>query len=497
MLTNWGVKYSMQQKDKSLTWEKERKRNALELFHKAAHEVPAYKDFLRKNKINPTKIKTFADFQFVPPVNKKNYLRQYPPDKLVWGGKLSNATVWTSTSGSTGEPFYFPRTEMLDKQYSVLAETFLNDSSYGIEKPTLVIVGFGMGVWIGGILTYKAFEIASQRVKQVVSIITPGINKGEIFHALKSLSPRFGQTILIGYPPFIKDVLEEAPVQGIDLKKLHIRLLFAAEAFTESFRDYLAKQVGIKNVYRDTLNIYGTADIGAMASETPTSILLRRLALKNNHLFETLFTKITKTPTVAQYNPTFITFEAPEGEILLTGNNTLPLIRYAVGDHGGIFSMDEMREKLTQHEMDFAAVARRVHAPINEMPFVYVYERSDFSVKLYGAIIYPEHIREALAHPALQTFVTGKFTMMTKFNKKEDEYLEIAIEMKRGKKVSKSFTQKIQHHIVESLLKRNAEYRNNYHSMPHKVTPTIVLWNYEDPLYFRPGIKQKWVLKPI
>jgi phenylacetate-CoA ligase len=487
----------MQQKANSITWERERKKNALALFHRAARDVPAYKDFLKKHKISPAKINTFADFQLVPPISKKNYLRQYPPDKLVWGGKLGHATVWTSTSGSTGEPFYFPRTETLDKQYSILAETFLNDSSYGTEKPALVIVGFGMGVWIGGILTYKAFEIASQRVKQVVSIITPGINKGEIFHALKSLSPRFGQTILIGYPPFMKDILEEAPAQGIDLKKLHLRLLCAAEAFTESFRDYLAKQAGIKNVYRDTLNIYGTADIGAMASETPTSILLRRLAMKSDHLFETLFAKIAKTPTVAQYNPAFITFEAPDGEILLTGDNVLPLIRYAVGDHGGIFSMDEAEKKLGQHGIDLESAARRAHAPLNEMPFVYVYERSDFSVKLYGAIIYPEHIREGLAHPALQNFVTGKFTMMTKFNKKEDEYLEIAVEMKRGKKASKSFTQKIQRHIVESLLKRNAEYRNNYHSMAHKVTPTIVLWNYEDPVYFRPGIKQKWVLKPI
>ncbi len=483
-------------REKAAFWDKTREHRALDLFHRAAHGVPAYKDFLKKHKIASGKIKTFKDFQLVPPVDRKNYLRQYPPDKLVWGGTLGNGIVWTSTSGSTGAPFYFPRTEQLDEQYSVLAEMFLKNSSRGSEKSTLVIVGFGMGVWIGGVLTYKAFEIASHRMKHVVSVITPGINKGEIFHALRSLAPRFGQTVLIGYPPFVKDVLEEAIAEGIDLKKLHMRLLFAAEAFTEPFRDYLAKETGIKNIYRDTLNIYGTADLGAMAFETPTSILVRRLTLANPHLFKTFFSNIAKTPTVAQYNPLFATFEAPDGEIMLTGDNALPLVRYALGDNGGVFSMIEARENMALHDISIEKELRHVNAPLTEMPFVYVYERSDFSAKLYGAIIYPEHVREGLAHKSLRPFVTGKFTMITKFNKKQDEYLEIDVETKRNIKMSKALEKRVQHHIVESLIKRNAEYRNNHNAIPHKVTPVVVLWGYETPTYFKPGIKQKWVLKP-
>jgi phenylacetate-CoA ligase len=59
-----------------------------------------------------------------------------------------------------------------------------------------VIVGFGMGVWIGGLITYKAFEIAAKRLGHPVSIITPGINKQEIFHALRELAPQFKETII-------------------------------------------------------------------------------------------------------------------------------------------------------------------------------------------------------------------------------------------------------------------------------------------------------------
>ena len=478
-------------KERSTFWERQREVRTLALFHRAAIGVPAYKDFLKKNKVSPGKIKTFKDFQFVPLTNKKNYLRQYPLEKIVWDGKFGNGTtVWTSTSGSTGAPFYFPRTGELDRQYSILAETFLKNSSYG-NGPTLVIVGFGMGVWIGGLITYKAFELAGNRIGQHVSILTPGINKQEIFNALTSLAPHFEQTVLIGYPPFLKDVLEEAVEQGINLKKLNLRLFFAAEAFTESFRTHVADIAGIKNPCRDTLNIYGSADLGAMAFESPFSIFVRRRAAGD----KSLFSDIEKTPTVAQYNPFFINFEAVDGEIALTGDNTVPLMRYAIGDHGGIFSANEVKKKLSLHGVDVQKEQRALKTDFFDLPFVYIYERSDFSTKLYGAIIYPEHVKEGLGHASLQRLVTGRFTMATKFDNSHDEYLEVNVETKPKVKPTAGLEERVRQQMISSLLLRNAEYRNNYHSMPQKVTPRIVFWEYEHPVYFKPGIKQKWVVK--
>lgn len=482
---------------KSDFWSREREKNALALFKEASRRVPAYKDFLKKHRVDSAKIKTFKDFELLPTTDKKSYLREYPLEKLAWDGHLNKPIVYTSTSGSTGEPFYFPREEKLDWQYSILAEEFLRNSSYGTGGPTLVIVGFGMGVWIGGIITYKAFEIAAQRSNLPVSIITPGINKNEIFHALRTLSPNYRETILIGYPPFIKDVLDEAYEEGINLKKLNMRLLFAAESFTEKFRDYVVKKAGVKNPILDTLNIYGTADIGAMAYETPTSILIRRLAMKNPKLFKDIFHDVNKTPTLAQYNPHFMTFEAYGEDILLTGDNTIPLIRYAIGDHGGVMSFAELEKKLKSNGIDIKREAKKNDAGKNifENPFVYVYERKDLSTKLYGAIIYPEHIREALQHKKLENFITGKFTLITKADKKQNQLMEVHVELKPKTKGSK-YLEKLAHDlIIESLLLKNAEYRNNYSSIPHKVKPKMFLWPHQHQLHFRPGIKQKWVKK--
>lgn len=480
----------------STTWSRLSARNSLALFHDAAKRVPAYKAFLKKRGIRAGNIRTLEDFKKIPSTSKADYLKKYPLADLCWDGSLTRPAVFSSTSGSTGKPFYFQRTPNLEEEYSVLAELFLGNGAEvpSPKNPTLVIIGFGMGVWIGGTLTYRAFDIASRRAYPV-SILPVGVNKAEIFKALRDLAPSFKQTILIGYPPFIKDIIDEAELENINLKSLNIRLLFAAEAFSEHFRDYLAKKIGIKNVYRDTLNIYGTADIGAMAFETPTAILIRRLAMKDKKLFERIFGDAQKMPTLAQYNPAFVSFEAPEGEILITGYSAVPLVRYAIGDRGGVHTYNELKAIFTESGINLEKEAKRLDAPLYELPFVYVYERADFSTKLYGAIIYPEHVKVGLQDSTLEKFITGRFTMTTENDANHNEYLEINIELQRRAEGSESIRGAIVENVVNSLSSSNSEYRNNYANMPDRVTPRIVFWPHEHPKYFNPSTKQKWVAR--
>lgn len=314
---------------------------------------------------------------------------------------------------------------------------------------------------------------------------------------MKDLAPQFSRTILAGYPPFVKDIIDEAPSRGIQLKKLNLRILTAAESYSEAFRDYLAKKAGIRNPCLDTMSVYGTADIGTMAYETPTSILVRRLAVRKKRTFGALFANIERTPTLAQYNPLFITFEAPDGNILLTGDNTIPLVRYEIGDHGGVLAYPEMKDALASTGINFEKEARRagIWQAKTELPFVYVYERNDLSTKLYGAIIFPEPIREALQAKKLASSVTGKFTMSTRFDRNQNQFLEINIEMKPGVASGARLKFLCVKAVVGRLLARSSEYRNNYGAIPQKVTPRINLWPYGYKKYFMSGGKQKWVEK--
>lgn len=482
---------------KSDFWVKEGQKRSLKLFKEAAKRVPAYKDFLQKNNINPSKIKTWSDFQSVPPMDKKNYLRQYPLEQLCWDGSLKKPIVFTSTSGSTGEPFYFPRGEQLDWQSSVVHELFLGQNAIKDNEPTLVLVCFGMGVWIGGLLTYEAFEMASRCSGHPISILTPGINKDEIFKALKKLSPSFKKIILVGYPPFMKDIIDEAPGQGIDLTSLNIRMVFAAEVFTEGFRDYIAEKLKMKNPYLDIMHIYGSADIGTMAWETATGTLIKRLALKDKKVFDGIFPSVDKVPTLAQFNPVFTNFEAPDGEILLTGDNTIPLIRYAIGDRGGVLSFDDAVSELDRLGYNFKAEAKKVGIDnfITQLPMVYVYERNDFSTTIYGLQIFPEMIRDTLFDGIAQDYLTGKFTLVTKFDENQDQYLEINLELKKDKIVNDQFKKMLSDKIVTVLCIKSSEFNELYNHLKERAVPELVFWPAEHQTYFKSGVKQKWVRK--
>ncbi len=477
-------------------WCRERERRPLELFHQVARRVPAYKDFLRRNKIAPEKIKTFKDFQLVPPVHKKNYLREYPIEKLCWDGTLKKPLVFAATSGSSGEPFYFPRGEELDWQSSVYHELFLQNSGISRDESTLVIVCFGMGVWIGGMITYQALQSISLR-GYPITILTPGVNKKEIFEAIKNLGKKFDRVVLCGYPPFLKDIVDEAKEHGIHWRSLNVKMIFAAESFSEKFRNYAVKRTGIKSRYTDTMNIYGSADLGTMAVETPLSILAREICFNDINIYNRVFKDANRIPTFVQYNPEFINFEAVSGEILVTGNNALPLVRYAIGDRGGVISFDTLFQMFKDEDVNLKKESRGAgfgkNVTVAELPFVYLYERTDFSTKLFGAIIYPEHVKVGLENPSFEDSITGKFVMITKYDSKQTEYLEINIELRPKAKGTAHLRKKIKKSIVRSLLHRNAEYRNNANMMPDRMDPRIVFWKYEHPLFFKVGTKQGWV----
>ncbi len=465
----------------------------LKLFHFTAEHVPAYAKFLKEHSIDPGAIKNYQDFQSVPPVNKDNYLRKHSLEELCVDGTLEHPLVFTSTSGSTGEPFYFPRETQLNKQYSAYCKYFF-DNSTNSSKSTLVIVGFGMGVWIGGVITYEAFKIMSEQGRPL-SIITPGVNKKEIYDAMRNIAPKYERVIFCGYPPFVKDVLDGGKANGVDWKKHDMKLLFAAETFSETFRNYVCRKAGITDHLRDTMNIYGSADLGGMAQETPLSILIRRLALKNKKLYKKLLSEATRLPTLVQYNPAFINFESVDQSIYVSGLNSLPLVRYQIGDNGGVFSFAEAEEMFKQEGLDLYKEAKEagIEDTLMKWPFVYVYERTDLSTKLYGAIIYPEYIKAGLQHPDLEDLVTGKFTMFTKNDARQNEYLEVNVELKEEVNESTELLEQVTKILSIALRENSAEHTNNSNMLGEKVEPKIVFWPHDDLLYFKPGIKQKWV----
>lgn len=485
-------------KDAGSAWEKKGDAQALALFHAMAERVPAYKDVLKKNRIRPESIRSMKDFAQLPLLDKDNYLRTYPLKDLCWDGEFAER-AWTvsTTSGSTGEPFYFPHGIDQDAQYALLAELYLRTNFQIHKRRTLYINGFPMGAWIGGVFTYKAVTMVAERGAYPLSIINPGINKAEIIKAIRNLGGQFDQVIIGSYGPFLKDTLDDGLREGIDWKKYNLGFVFSAEGFSEGFRDYVLEVAGKKNDLAATLNHYGTVDLGTMSYETPLAILARRRALSQPELYRTLFDDSIRLPTLTQFLPSLFYFEEVNGTLVCSAPAGLPLVRYDLKDIGGVYRYDELSSAFR------AAGVNLEEELANEglshtrwkLPFVYVYERNDFSVSFYAFQIYPATIRRALEHASLAAKITGKFTMLVGYDRNQNQRLEIHLELKKNVVHTSALKEKVAKLIAEQLREESSEYRETYAMKKRRALPHVTFWPYEHEHFFRPGIKQKWVLR--
>ena len=470
-------------------------KRALITFKQTAERVPAYKDFLKRNRINPSQIKTIHDFKTLPTTNKK-YLRSYKLNELCWDGNLHDLDMISTSSGSTGEPFYWPRgldqEEEVTKIYEIVYKTFKAD-----KKKTLLVIGYSMGNWIAGTFTLTATMRLAQK-GYPITIISPGIIVEEIVRAVKNLSENFDQVILAGYPPFVKDVIDRGKISGVEWPKLDVKFIFGGEVISEKFRDYILKAVGKTkeaDKLTEAMNTYGTADSAILGYETPISIYLRRHASKNIEIRNELFRETTQLPTVTQYDPRFKFFEEINVKLIFTSASGIPLIMYDIGDTGSLISYDQFLSTLKRHDINVESELKKlgVKKYNYKLPFLYLFGRRDLTVTLYGLNVYPENIKAALESEELSKFVTGKFMMATEETAKHNQYLSVNIELAERVRNGGSLQRLVTKMVVEKLNELNSEYRKLHTSIGKKAIPKVELIKYNDPRYFKIKIKQQWI----
>lgn len=474
-------------------FEKKGKIMAFELFHQMSRRVPAYKDFLSKNKINLKDIKNPTDMIIVPWIDKSNYLKQYSMEDLSWDGEFIPPII-SASSGTSGNPTFWPRSWNIELETSYIYELFLRHL-FKIDKyKTLLINGFAMGIYVGGTFTLNCALRLSKKGYRL-TVVNPGVVKKEIIQCIDSLSPHFDQTIVGCYPPMLRDILEDAHQGGIDLKKRNIKLFFASESFSEDFRSYLYDKIGVgrKDYFTSSMNLYGTADAAIAGHETPLSIYIRKLLGNDNARCKEYFGEIN-IPSINMYYPFLKYYETIDGEIIISScNNQIPLCKYNIHDRGGLINFDQMIGLVKSFGIHRKRLVEIINWDPWRLPYVYLLGRSDNSVKLYGALISPDTIRKVIEGKELSKYMTSKFTMSVVTDNDYNQCFEINLELKNNIGENKNLKYLTEKLIVNQLLLENIEYKSNYASNPKKQMPKIIFWKYEDPLYFNAGVKQKWV----
>jgi phenylacetate-CoA ligase len=472
-------------------------KRALELFHEMAVRVPAYKDFLASQGFNPSSVESIDDFHTIPPVDKDTYLRRYPHEMLCWDGEFPRGQwVISSTSGTTGEPFYFPRQTSQDAQYALTAELYLRDNFQIHTKSTLYIVAFPMGAWIGGLFTYEALRRVADSGTYDLSIITPGIHKNEIISAVRRLGDKYDQVIIGAYAPFLRDIIADGKAEGLDWTAYNLGFVFSAEAFSETFRDYVIRETQPSQPLKATLNHYGTVDLGTMAHETPESILVRRTLVEKNML-DCLLPEARRQPTLAQYNPELFYFEQEGRNLYCSAYSGIPLVRYDLKDYGGVIPRRQVHDALEKKgiNIDELAVRHAIDDTQVHLPYVYVYERDDLSVSYYGFLLYPDMIRSGLEQTQLAEIVTGKFSMQVQYSADGRQNLKVYVELQPGSVSSRETEEEIIKTLHATLLRVSSEYRESHRVVGDSLRPVVTLKQYGDPEYFKTGTKQRWTIR--
>jgi phenylacetate-CoA ligase len=462
---------------------------ALALFRRCVAEVPAYRQFLESQKVNPAEVNSYQDFQKLPLMTKANYMQAYPLPERCLGGSLRGADRVAVSSGSTGQPTFWPRSADYELAVAQRFEQIFHDSFHAHERSTLAVVCFALGNWVGGLYTTSCcWHLARKGYPLMVA--TPGNNKAEIFRVVRELAPHFEQTVLLGYPPFVKDVIDAGAAEGIHWPGFNPKLVFAGEVFSEEWRSLVGQRIGSGSPCFDSASLYGTADGGVLGNETPLSIAIRRWLADHPDAARTLFGE-SRLPTLAQYDPARRFFEVHEGTLVFSAENSVPLVRYHIADKGGILDFDELWGFLqAQGVRSFNELSLDEDFQPRHLPFVYVFGRADFTVSYYGANIYPENVTVGLEQPEIMNWVTGKFVLETAETEAGDSYLHIAVELLPDVEPDETMAPVIAESIRAQLLRLNSEFAN--YTPQERQLPQVTLHAFASPDYFPAGVKHRY-----
>ncbi|MEZ4446077.1 MAG: phenylacetate--CoA ligase family protein [Polyangiaceae bacterium] len=453
---------------------------ALALFHRAARDMPAYARFLAAAGIEPSDIAAATDLARVPTTSKDQFLRVHPLGELAVGP----ADTVAVSSGSTGVPTYFPRGWRHELEVVWRFEQVFRDGIGAHVGTTLAVVCFPLGTWVGGMFTAACCRLLALKGYRLL-VVTPGNQPPEIHRAVRELGPLHDRVVLLGYPPFLKDVIDGAP--DLDWGARPLSLVLAGEVVSEAWRDILFERCGRPgDITRFAFSLYGTADAGVLGVESSLCTAIRRFCAERGDAADALFGS-RRLPTLVQYDPADRYFEAIGDDLVFTGEGgAIPLVRYAIGDTGGVVPYDTMLERLAAFGFEVPP------GPSRRLPFVYVFGRRQHAVSFYGANVFVEVVRLGLEHSELRGAFSGKLVMEVLEDAAGDSHLLLDVERARGGEGDDAaLADAVARRVVDALLAASPEF--GAYVPEARRRPQVRVWAHGHPQHFPVGVKHRYV----
>jgi phenylacetate-CoA ligase len=346
--------------------------------------VPAYADFAGSP---PARAPASQWLAALPVTDKKSYIDAYPLAARCRHGVIPvTGAELDESSGSSGRPYTWVRgraeLEQVRRRLALLARYILAGEP-GPHRPVVTINGFSMGAWATG-------TNVSQALGRLGLIKSTGPEPGKVLSVLDLLGPEYTY-IITGYPPFLRTLLEQAG----DLSRFRLYGFVGGEGMSENLRARLER------AFRAVYSAYGASDLDiGLAAEFPLTVWLRQAAATRPALAQALFGSQGRLPMIFQYDPLDYYAEAVGGELVITvcrPATISPRIRYNVHDAGGVLPLRRTLEICRDFGLDpLAGTRSRSAAPILHLPLLFVHGRSDSTLSVHGANIYPEDVERGL-----------------------------------------------------------------------------------------------------
>ena len=314
--------------------------------------VPFYKTSFDAAGITPSVVTGLEDLQKLPFTSKQNMRDSYPYG--LFAAPMEEIVRIHASSGTTGKPTVVGYTQKDIATWSeLMARSFV---AAGAHKGDIIHNAYGYGLFTGGLGAHYGAE----RLGASVIPISGGNTKRQIM-----IMRDFGSTVLTCTPSYSLFMAEEALVEGIDFKKLKLRVgIFGAEPWSEEMRTEIEAKLNLS-----AIDIYGLSEI--MGPGVAIECIEAKRGL---HIWEDHFIPEIINPETGERMP-----EGERGELVITTitKQGIPLIRYRTRDI----------TSLTYEP----CVCGRTHARITRMS-----GRSDDMLIIRGVNVFPSQIEAVL-----------------------------------------------------------------------------------------------------
>ena len=318
-------------------------------FHRAAKEVPAYRELCREQGVRTELIVDLESFtRLCPILERSNTFDRFPIDRLCAGGEQGDlAQVLTSSGHGGSGRFSFGLT---DRKQAALNEYFIDqsmDEAFQVKtQKTLVINSLPMGVFFSS---------------QCMTVANTSVREDMAAALIQAFGKYYAQIILVGDPLFMKKLTDYALERSLEWCQFKLNAVIGEEVFGEHYRGFIAERLGLTGEQRIMASM-GVAELGLhLCYETPATIDLRRAAFDNPQFAQDLFgidPDRMVLPMLYSFHPQRIFVESigqdtdGYGQMtvsLLDTGLTVPLMRYQTGDAIRLLEPDTVAAAARRH----------------------------------------------------------------------------------------------------------------------------------------------------